>query len=84
MIRPPEALAHRAGSRLGAGARCPLLARGARVIYSPANLAPLASRRNAVVIHDVAALRHPEWYRPAYVRLPARAAAGASPAGRDC
>ena len=45
------------------------------MIYSPANLAPLASRRNAVVIHDVAALRHPEWYRPAYVAYQRAAAA---------
>jgi glycosyltransferase involved in cell wall biosynthesis len=39
----------------------------AELIYSPANLAPVASRRNVVVIHDVAALRHPEWYSKAYV-----------------
>jgi glycosyltransferase involved in cell wall biosynthesis len=67
VIRPPEALAHRAGHAWEQAA-LPALARGARLIYSPANLAPLASRRNVVVIHDVAALRHPEWYRPAYVR----------------
>jgi glycosyltransferase involved in cell wall biosynthesis len=28
----------------------------------------VASRRNVVVIHDAAALRHPEWYTPGYVR----------------
>src|SRR3954449_609185 len=67
VIRPPEALAHRAG-HAWEQAVLPALARKARLIYSPANLAPLASRRNVVVIHDVAALRHPEWYRPAYVR----------------
>jgi glycosyltransferase involved in cell wall biosynthesis len=39
----------------------------AELIYSPANLAPVASRRNVVVIHDVAALRHPEWYSKPYV-----------------
>jgi glycosyltransferase involved in cell wall biosynthesis len=39
----------------------------AELIYSPANLAPVASRRNVVVIHDVAALRHPEWYSRPYV-----------------
>jgi glycosyltransferase involved in cell wall biosynthesis len=66
VIRPPEALAHRAGHAWEQGA-LPALAHGARLIYSPANLAPLASRRNVVVIHDVAALRHPEWYEPAYV-----------------
>jgi glycosyltransferase involved in cell wall biosynthesis len=67
VIRPPEALAHRAGHAWEQVA-LPAIARKARLIYSPANLAPLASRRNVVVIHDVAALRHPEWYRPAYVR----------------
>ena len=46
----------------------PAAAAGCALIYSPANLAPLASRRNVVVIHDVAALRHPEAYSPAYVR----------------
>ena len=44
----------------------PLLARGAELILCPANLAPLASRRNVVVIHDRRA-RHPEWYGRAYV-----------------
>src|SRR3954463_6399143 len=39
----------------------------AQLIYSPANLAPVASRRNVVVIHDVAALRHPLWYSRPYV-----------------
>jgi glycosyltransferase involved in cell wall biosynthesis len=67
VMQPPEALAHRAG-HLWEQAALPLLARGASLIYSPANLAPLASGgRNVVVIHDVAALRHPEWYSPAYV-----------------
>jgi glycosyltransferase involved in cell wall biosynthesis len=36
------------------------------VLYSPANLAPVLSRRNVVVIHDVAALRHPEAYSAGY------------------
>lgn len=66
LIQPPHALAHRAG-HLWEQAVLPAQARTAKLIYSPANLAPLASRRNVVVIHDVAALRHPEWYRPAYV-----------------
>ena len=65
VVRPPRALAHRAGHAWEQG-WLPAAARGAEVIYSPANLAPLASRRNAVVIHDVAAIRHPEWYGRAY------------------
>ncbi len=66
VIKPRPALAHRAGHAWEQAA-LPVRARGSQLIYSPANLAPLASRRNVVVIHDVAALRHPEWYRPAYV-----------------
>jgi glycosyltransferase involved in cell wall biosynthesis len=66
VLAPRPRLAHRAGHAWEQSA-LPLLARGAEVIYCPANLAPLASRRNAVVIHDVAALAHPEWYGRAYV-----------------
>jgi glycosyltransferase involved in cell wall biosynthesis len=65
VIRPRPALAHRAGHAWEQG-WLPLAARDCRLILSPANLAPLASRRNVVVIHDVAALRHPEWYGRAY------------------
>jgi glycosyltransferase involved in cell wall biosynthesis len=65
VLRPPAALAHRAG-HLWEQAALPALARDAALIYSPANLAPLASRRNVVVIHDAAALRHPDWYSRVY------------------
>src|SRR3954466_966682 len=51
-------------SRLAEQVRLPL-ARG-ELIYSPANLAPVVSGRNVVVIHDTAALRHPEWYSRPY------------------
>ena len=66
VMEPPRALAHRVGhgwEQLVLPAR----ASGFGLIYSPANLAPLASSRNAIVIHDVAALRHPESYSSAYV-----------------
>jgi glycosyltransferase involved in cell wall biosynthesis len=36
-------------------------------MYCPANLAPVLSRRNVVVIHDLATLRHPEAYSDVYV-----------------
>jgi glycosyltransferase involved in cell wall biosynthesis len=62
---PPRALAHRAG-QLWEQVALPLTARDAALVYCPANLAPLAVRRTVVVIHDVAALRHPEWYSRAY------------------
>jgi glycosyltransferase involved in cell wall biosynthesis len=65
-LAPPSALAHRAG-HLWEQALLPFRARGAALILSPANLAPVLSRRNVVVIHDAAALRHPEAYSPAFV-----------------
>ncbi|MFL5910160.1 MAG: glycosyltransferase family 4 protein [Gaiellaceae bacterium] len=61
-IRPPVALAHRAGHAWEQAA-LPLAARQAQLLYAPGNIAPLATGpRNVLVIHDVAALRHPEWY----------------------
>jgi glycosyltransferase involved in cell wall biosynthesis len=69
VLRPPPALAHRAGH---AWEQVVLPARAARLraraLLCPANLAPLAYARSAVVIHDAAALRHPGWYSPAYAR----------------
>lgn len=65
VVRPRPRLAHRAGHAWEQLA-LPLLARRADLLYCPANLAPLASRRNAVVIHDLAALAHPEWYGSTY------------------
>jgi glycosyltransferase involved in cell wall biosynthesis len=64
VIRPPRGLAHRSGH---AWEQAWLPLASARLIYSPANLGPVASRRNVVVIHDAAALRHPEAYSRAYV-----------------
>ena len=67
VVAPRPALAHRAG-HAWEQAVLPLRARGAALVLSPANLAPLAlGARNAVVIHDAAAVRHPEWYGRAYV-----------------
>ena len=66
VLRPPRALAFRAGHAWEQAA-LPLLARGSPVLFSPANLAPLAAgRRNVVLIHDVAALRRPEAYGRVY------------------
>jgi glycosyltransferase involved in cell wall biosynthesis len=67
VLRPPGALSHRAG-HAWEQAVLPVRARRARLLLNPANLAPLAFPRNAVVIHDAAALRHPEWYSPLYAR----------------
>ncbi len=68
VARPRPRLVHRLGHAWEQGA-LPLLAARMRAaaILSPANIAPLAWPRNVVIIHDAAALRHPEWYARAYV-----------------
>lgn len=69
VMRPPPALSKRPG-QAWEQLLLPVAAARARAaaIYNPANLAPLAWRSNVVQIHDAVALRHPEWYSPAYVR----------------
>jgi glycosyltransferase involved in cell wall biosynthesis len=71
---PPAVLAHRAG-HLWEQAALPAwtAAQRASLLYAPANLAPIASTRNVVTIHDAAALRHPEWYSRLYVAWQRRA-----------
>jgi glycosyltransferase involved in cell wall biosynthesis len=66
IAKPPAALSHRAGHAWEQGV-LPLRARRASVLLNPANLAPVAFPRNAVVIHDAAPLREPSWYSGAYV-----------------
>jgi glycosyltransferase involved in cell wall biosynthesis len=66
VLRPDPSLAHRAG-HAWEQAVLPLRAGDCALIYSPANLAPLMGRRNVVVIHDAAALRHPAAYSAGYV-----------------
>jgi glycosyltransferase involved in cell wall biosynthesis len=67
VVRPPRALAHRAGH---AWEQVVLPVRAARLqaraLLCPANLAPLAYPNSIVVIHDAAALRYPGWYSRAY------------------
>jgi glycosyltransferase involved in cell wall biosynthesis len=67
VARPPTALSHRAGHAWEQG-WLPVAARGAEWLLCPANLAPLAARNTAVVIHDAAPLREPGWYSDLYVR----------------
>jgi len=66
VIAPRPALAHGRGHAWEQLA-LPALARGSRLILSPANLAPVASARSVVFIHDVAPFLG-EWYAPAYSR----------------
>jgi glycosyltransferase involved in cell wall biosynthesis len=42
------------------------MTRGAQLILSPANLAPLADRRNVLIVHDTAPFQDPDWYGRAY------------------
>jgi glycosyltransferase involved in cell wall biosynthesis len=65
VMNPPAALAHRAG-HVWEQALLPVVARKARAIYCPANLSPAVSRRSVLVIHDLASLRHPEWYSSSF------------------
>ena len=68
VVRPRPRLVHRLGHAWEQATLPALAARlDARAILSPANLAPVAWPRNVVVIHDAAALRHPEWYSGSYV-----------------
>ena len=73
LVRPPAPLTHRAG-QLWEQVALPLEARrvGAPLIVNPANLAPLGSANNLVVIHDAAALREPSWYSASYAAWQAR------------
>jgi glycosyltransferase involved in cell wall biosynthesis len=65
VIRPPAALAHRAG-HAWEQLVLPVTARRSALLLSPANLAPLAYPRNVVVIHDAAPFRKPSWYTRGY------------------
>jgi glycosyltransferase involved in cell wall biosynthesis len=65
VISPPPPFAHKLG-HLWEQAALPLRSARCPLIYSPANLAPVISSRNVVVIHDAASLRHPEAYSRAY------------------
>jgi glycosyltransferase involved in cell wall biosynthesis len=65
VVAPRPAFAHRAG-HAWEQALLPLAARHADLILSPANTAPLADGRNVVYVHDLAPLREPAWFSPAY------------------
>jgi len=56
---PPRALAHRTGH---AWEQLVLPTLPGQLVYCPAMLGPLRSKRNVVCIYDAASVRHPEWY----------------------
>src|SRR3954470_50781 len=67
VLSPRPRLVHRAGH---AWEQLVLPVRAARLraplLLCPANLAPAGSRNTVLVLHDAAALRHPDWYSGAY------------------
>ena len=66
MAQPPRFLRGPAG-QLWEQAILPLQARGT-VLWSPANTGPLAISQQAVSIHDLGPLDHPEWYAASFAR----------------
>lgn len=66
LLAPPPGLAHRAG-HVWEQVALPILAARCQLLYCPANLAPVASFRVVVVIHDAAPFRYPEAYSRTYV-----------------
>jgi glycosyltransferase involved in cell wall biosynthesis len=71
VVRPPQALSHRAG-HAWEQLVLPLRTARAQALLCPANLAPLAARNAVVVIHDAAPLRHPGWYSSTYAAFQRR------------
>jgi len=66
---PPRGMDHRLGHLWEQTVLPVRAARAGGLLLCPANLAPIAGRRNVVVLHDVAPLRDPSWYSPTYVRV---------------
>ena len=68
VAQPPARARSRAAAQAWEQLALPLTAARARasLIFSPANLAPLAWPRNVLVMHDVAVLREPGAYSRAY------------------
>ena len=65
-MRPPGALRLPRRAPLGAGAAARRRAPGARALLPGQPRPGRRRRRTVVVIHDLAALRHPGWYSPVY------------------
>lgn len=62
---PRPRLTHRAGHAWEQTV-LPVRAARAPALLCPANLAPMAAGNVVLVLHDAAALRHPDWYSPVY------------------
>lgn len=68
IAQPRPRLRRRAAAQSWEQAALPLIAArsGASLVFSPANLAPLAWPRNVIVLHDAAVLREPQAYSSLY------------------
>ncbi len=68
IAQPPSSATGRALGQAWEQAALPLraLRTHAKLIFSPANLAPVAWPRNVVMVHDVAVVREPDAYSRAY------------------
>ena len=86
VVVPPRWARRRLAAQTWEQVALPALARhiGAPLVFSPANLAPLAWPRNVVVMHDAAVLREPEAYSRAYVAWHRRVRADRRPTGSGC
>jgi len=65
LIRPPRLLRGWAG-QVWEQLVLPLRVPPGAPLWSPANTGPLAVREQAVSIHDLSPLDHPEWFAPAF------------------
>ncbi len=63
-VGPARAL-HGTSGHLWEQTVLPLLVKQ-RLLWSPANLGPLAIRRQVVTVHDIAPIDHPEWFTPRF------------------
>jgi glycosyltransferase involved in cell wall biosynthesis len=74
VAQPPSRARRRAPAQAWEQIALPVTAARMRaaLVFSPANLAPLAWPRNVLVVHDAAVLREPEAYSRAYLAWHAR------------
>jgi glycosyltransferase involved in cell wall biosynthesis len=68
VIQPPKRLAGPVG-HAWEQFYLPLMVGRRAILFSPANTGPLLVSHQVIMIHDLSALDHPQWFRPAFARL---------------
>lgn len=68
ILQPPRGLAGPLG-HLWEQVWLPAIVPRGAVLWSPSNTGPARLARQAVTIHDLSPLEHPEWFRPSFARL---------------